>query len=300
MLTEFKSILKLTPDETHSFANFIKNQRKELIPSTKETVNKAIFTHKDEIDVLLNNNNISKLIIELRELCYEQFLLEESKFNAVILSTIAKEFNALQTILRDINSNLYTFRHLSEEQFLQKVGHLFGKFAGCISPYIYQLCLSNTQSRRTRAGKVFEGIIYSLYEYYGFSYDSQKSIGKKVFSSLGLGKVVDSILPSAKAFSMYRNKTIVGSMKTTLRERWQEVVEEISRSNLPNIHLLTVDHNIPVSKAKQMSEHNIVLVVTRDVKQKTSLNKMHNIIDFEAYFTKEIPQIMAYWRCNND
>ena len=191
-------------------------------------------------------------------------------------------------------------KEFSQLNFQEKVRSLFGQFSGYISPYIYQLCLSNTQSRRSRSGKVFEGIIYFLYEYYGFSYDSQTSIGKKAFSTLGLGKVVDSILPSTKAFQEFRNKTIVGSMKTTSRERWQEVVEEISRSNLPNIYLLTVDHDISKAKAQQMAEHNIVLVVRNDVKNIKHLHGMRNIIDFETYFEKEIPAIINYWGKNND
>ena len=82
------------------------------------------------------------------------------------------------------------------QQELEKIRCSFGNFAGSISPYIYQLCLSNTQSRRSRAGKVFEGIIYFLYEHYNYQYESQAKIGKKTFSRLGLGKVVDSVLPS--------------------------------------------------------------------------------------------------------
>ena len=89
-------------------------------------------------------------------------------------------------------------------------------------------------------------------------------------------------------------------MKTTLRERWQEVVEEITRSNLPNIYLLTVDEDISILKAKQMAEHNIVLVVLKKIKEQPSLNKMRNIIDFETFFTKEIPSVMDYWENNND
>jgi hypothetical protein len=33
-------------------------------------------------------------------------------------------------------------------------------------------------------------------------------------------------------------------MKTSLRERWQEVAEEIERTKIPEIHLLTVDEDI--------------------------------------------------------
>lgn len=300
MLEQFEPIIKLNKEEKVEFSHFIKKQRKDIISSPKETAKKAMGLHKNRIEALLENHKVSDIITELRQLSYDQFLIEESYFNTVILSEVAKKFNTPKQVLHNISQKLYSFRNFTEIEFQEKVRHMFGEFAGYISPYIYDLCLSNTQSRRSRAGKVFEGIIYFLYEYYNFSYDSQATIGRKVFNNLGLGKVVDSILPSTKAFTSFRNKTIVGSMKTTLRERWQEVVEEITRSNLPNIYLLTVDEDISILKAKQMAEHNIVLVVLKKIKEQPSLNKMRNIIDFETFFTKEIPSVMDYWENNND
>ena len=49
-----------------------------------------------------------------------------------------------------------------------------------------------------------------------------------------------------------------------------------------------------------MSEHNIVLVVQKTVKANNFLDKMHNVIDFETYFLKEIPQLMNYWKQYHD
>lgn len=300
MQKELERIIKLAPKEMEDFSCLIKRQRKLLISSPKDTAKKAMLYNQDNISTLLQAKKVSQVIHDLRELSYNQFLIEESKFNAIVLSNISKDMQIPRLILQKISKELYNYQSCSLEEFQEKIRCSFGKFAGSISPYIYQLCLSNTQSRRSRAGKVFEGIIYFLYEYYNYQYESQAKIGKKMFSSLGVGKVVDSVLPSTKAFIKFRNKTIVGSMKTTLRERWQEVVEEISRSNLPNIYLLTVDDNISFSKAKQMSEHNIVLVVQKTVKAKNLLDKMHNVIDFETYFLKEIPQLMNYWKQYND
>ena len=82
-------------------------------------------------------------------------------------------------------------------------------------------------------------------------------------------------------------------MKTSLRERWQEVVEETTLSNLPNIYLLTCDNDISSSKIQQMREHNIILVVFKEVKEK--LKDFESVISFEYYFSKEIPSIMEYW-----
>ena len=113
-----------------------------------------------------------------------------------------------------------------------------------------------------------------------------------------MGKVVDSILPSITAFEQRRNKTIVGSMKTTLRERWQEVVEELQRSNLPNIHLLTVDEDISTNKINQMAMHNIVLVVLKEIKDLPHCRDKRSVISFEEYFLQEIPTYLNYWKNN--
>jgi hypothetical protein len=295
MLTQLEPLIKLSHAEAVQFAQFIKEKRKSLIKLPKDAAKVATETHKESIEALLRNGNISEAITQLRQYAYDEFLKEESLFNGVVLSEIGQKFDTPKAILEAASAQLFKLGNLSESQLTQHISQLFGAYAGHISPYIYQLCLSNTQSRRSRAGKVFEGIIYSLYEYFNYAYESQSAIGKKAFSDLKLGKVVDSILPSTTAFSEFRNKTIVGSMKTTLRERWQEVVEEIQRSNLPNIYLLTVDTDISDAKAEQMAQHNIVLVVLRSVKEQGKLRNKRSIIDFETYFNEEIPKVLEYW-----
>ena len=61
---------------------------------------------------------------------------------------------------------------------------------------IYSLSLSNTQSRRSRAGKEFEAIIELLFIGAGIPVDSQGSVGKQFFTNTGLGKLVDFVSPS--------------------------------------------------------------------------------------------------------
>ncbi|MGX3065828.1 type II restriction endonuclease, partial [Ursidibacter arcticus] len=218
-----------------------------------------------------------------------------SIFNGIILKEISKKFEVPRKILDKLSDSLFALEIKSKKAFRSSLVEIFGNYSGAISPYIYQLCLSNTQSRRSRAGKTFEGIIYFLYEYFGYSFNSQAQIGRKVFSNLGLGKIVDSVLPGVEAFNERRDKTIIGSMKTTLRERWQEVVEEVSRSNIPNIYLLTVDDDISENKAIQMGNHNIVLVVLNTIKSQEHLKQKRSIIDFESYFLEEIPTMLKYW-----
>ena len=189
---------------------------------------------------------------------------------------------------------------LNQDQLFKKIRSICGEYSGRIFPYIYQIALSNTNSRRSRAGQEFEAIIYKIYESLGYEYDSQKKVGRKIFTELGLGKKVDSILPNYKSFSKRRNKTIIGTMKTTLRERWQEVAEEIERTKIPEIHLLTVDQEISSSQALAMGKHNIIVVAYDFVANSESLSSMKNIISFEDYMFREIPGILKYWQIENE
>lgn len=288
-------LFKLPEKEEKSFAEFIKSQREACISSPKETAKKATENNKELIDNLLKNGNISDAIKHLRKDAYEQYLKEESLFNSVILKELSYKFETPHLIIEKLSNTLFELKIEDKNIFEKNLVEVFGNYAGAISPYIYQLCLSNTQSRRSRAGKTFEGIIYFLYEYFGYPFNSQAQIGRKIFFDLGLGKIVDSVLPNMEAFTERRDKTIIGSMKTTLRERWQEVVEEVSRSNVPNIYLLTVDDDISENKAIQIGNHNIVLVVLNDVKNLPHLRNKRSIINFESYFFEEIPNIMKYW-----
>lgn len=292
---EIEVLFKLSEEEEKIFSDFIKEKRSLLISSPKDNAKKATDKNRDLIGKLLEQNRISEAILYLREYSYEEYLKEESIFNGVILKEISQKFNSPNKILNKLSDNLFLLNVKSKEELKYNLIELFGVYAGAISPYIYQLCLSNTQSRRSRAGKTFEGIIYFLYEYFGYTFNSQAQVGRKVFSNLGLGKIVDSILPSVEAFTERRDKTIIGSMKTTLRERWQEVVEEVSRSNIPNIYLLTVDDDISENKATQMGNHNIVLVVLNEVKKQEHLKSKRSIITFESYFLEEIPNVIKYW-----
>lgn len=285
-----KHLISLNKVQNDEFSHFLQQTRKKIISNPKTTLENVLEDY-DKTSITLEN--LSAAIKNLRELSYEYFLDEEAVFNGEILKNIALKFEIPSQILQ--NLSIQFLNSLDKNNFKKQLAFYFGEFSAGISPYIYALCLSNTNSRRSRSGKTFEAVIYFLYSHFNYKFDAQSKIGKKAFSKYGLGKVVDSILPSIDAFNEFRNKTIVGSMKTSLRERWQEVVEETARSNLPNIYLLTCDENISKNKIIQMKEHNIILVVYKNVKE--NLKEFPSVISFEEYFSKEIPVVMEYWKC---
>ena len=290
-------IIEIPSSELKEFDKLIKTYRKKHIRSSQEIVDK-IFKENASIFPRIKKGSVSKSIVELREIVWNEYLKDEVEFNVILMQDLYKILGTPKQIMDLLFTNKFT--ELKGEELKAEVVKICGEYAGRIFPYIYKISLSNTNSRRARAGKTFEAIIYKVYECLNYPFDSQGKVGRKTFTELGLGKKVDSILPSVQAYEKRRNKTIIGTMKTSLRERWQEVAEEIERTKIPEIHLLTADETIPKSKALEMNNHNIIVVAYEWVANSDSLKQMKNIISFEEYLFEEIPSILKFWNKNGE
>jgi hypothetical protein len=285
-------LVEVPVKEQKQFDDLVHKYREKHIRSSQQIVD-LVFDENPYLFEQIKNKSISISIRDLREIGWKEFLKDEVIFNALLMKDL---HNFLETP-KDIIDKLIETR-ISEKrgnELMYSIKEVCGEYAGLVFPYIYRLSLSNTQSRRSRAGKTFEAIIYKIYECLEYPYDSQSKVGRKIFTDVGLGKKVDSILPSIESFEKRRNKTIIGTMKTSLRERWQEVAEEIERTKIPEIHLLTVDENITVSKAKEMAKHNIIVVAYDWVANSHGISQLKNIVSFEQYFFEEIPNVMSFW-----
>ncbi len=288
-------IIEIPQRELKELDELIKSYRKKHIRSSQNIVDKVL---KENSSILLEikNKKVSISISKLRKIVWNEYLKDEVEFNVILLQDLYKILDTPKQILDLLLTNKIT--ELKGNKLRGEIIKLCGEYAGRIYPYIYKISLSNTNSRRSRAGKTFEAIIYKVYNCLDYSFDSQGKIGRKIFTELGLGKKVDSILPNIQAYEKRRNKTIIGTMKTSLRERWQEVAEEIERTKIPEIHLLTADETISKSKAQEMNNHNIIVVTYDWIANSESLLQMKNIISFEDYLFEEIPSILKFWGKN--
>lgn len=296
-MREVPIILEIPENEKISFERFIVTQRAKHIRSSQKIVDEIFLSRPELQKVIIDTKKVSEIIKMLRENVWNEFLKDEVNFNAEIMKHLHQVLQTPRELLEVLIENNITDK--PKEELVESVKELCGEYAGRVFPYLYALSLSNTQSRRSRAGKTFEAIIYKLYNLLDYPFDSQNKVGRKIFSDVGLGKKVDSILPGIEKFNQRRNKTIIGTMKTSLRERWQEVAEEIERTKIPEIHLLTADEDISQGKASEMSRHNIVIVAYSWVANGSKLNDARNIVSFEEYFFEEIPNILEYWRKND-
>lgn len=288
-----QQLITIPFEEKEVFQKLIKEYRSRIIMKASVTVDN-IFKEYPKLLSDIKKKKVSSVITEARELAWQKYLAQEAEFNTSIMKYITSHLATPKSIAQELIKENIT--ELEGKQIETRVLEVCGEYAGRVYPYIYELSLSNTQSRRSRAGATFEQIIYKIYTALNYPFDSQGKVGKKVFEQAGLGKLVDSILPNIQSFQQRRDKIIIGTMKTTLRERWQEVSEEIQRTNIPKIYLLTVDEDISVNKVSQMANHNIILVCLLRIKNTPKLRDMKNIISFEDYLFNEIPPLLAYWK----
>lgn len=289
---KLKALTQIPKEEESIFTKLVKDHRETYIKPTYEIVDE-VFKSNPNLIQKLKDKKATQTILESRELVWQEFLINEADFNTHVM----KDLSVMLETPRAIIEQLVDTHIVNKEgdDLINGVIEVCGEYSGRVYPYIYALSLSNTQSRRSRSGSTFENIIYEIYTILKYPFDSQRKVGKSVFQTAGLGKMVDSILPSIESFEQRRDKVVIGTMKTSLRERWQEVSEEIQRTNVPKIYLLTVDDNISLSKAQQMGNHNIIVVAPIEVANSDKLKNLRNIISFEDYLFDEIPNYLDYW-----
>lgn len=192
-----------------NYSDLVKQERNKTFKPAYDFIYSIFEQLKyNEKDTLFFLNNASTIVEELRKNSWDTFVPLEKTFTSKMLQQLVKP-----------------------EEVKNKAGiEAVTWFVETFPEEIYSLTLSNTQSRRSRAGKEFEAIIELILIGANIPIDSQGNIGKKAFVEKGLGKLVDIVSPGAIEYNLNKRNTVLISAKTTLRERWQEVPEEMGRT----------------------------------------------------------------------
>lgn len=229
------------------FKDVVKNRRIALIPKPKQLVQEAIAESSySSWDAGSVKQDASTFMTSIREIVWQKYLEYEREFNvdiADVLTDSMEEILPTSTPKQIIAAFLYN-----------NADHLF------------ELAKSSSNSRRTRAGKVFEIIFEEMLSKAEIPFDSQGKIGSSIFDEASLGKLVDCVIPNVAQYKINKRDCILISMKTSLRERWQEVVEEMRRTGVAEMMLATVDESVSSETLDKLASHNITLIVPRMTK----------------------------------
>lgn len=290
-----KQILELTEDQKAEWMQTIREFRDNYVKSPRDYV--SGYLGNNRVNTKHIKRDVSRFINELRNALWDDYIADEALMHRMVISHLIKTSKVPSNILsklveNEIEPHLKKMRDPDIRTAL--LANLIGDYSGRIMPYIYNLSLSTTQSRRSRAGQTFEAVIEFIMQEYKYPYNGQATLGKKLFNKSGLGKIVDGIIPGPLEYEENRGKCMIVTMKTTLRERWQEVVEEMQRTQIPSIYLLTLDPGISESVLDTVKQHNITIVNYDHHVDKYPHHS--NIISFSRFFNKEIPSTLSYWR----
>ena len=175
------------PNKIDQFKKQVKVARENNVISTEDLVNQAIKSLKlDQKSKEYFLENASQSIEDLRKECWNKFLVAEQDFTSkMLLSLVDREK------VKKMNGE-------------EAISYYVMKY-----PYeIYALSLSNTQSRRSRAGKEFELIIENVLKLAGIAVESQGEISKGFYEKNNLSKLVDLIVPNAAQFQKDKRKCL--------------------------------------------------------------------------------------------
>lgn len=203
--------------------------------------------------------------------------------------TLARPGDVVREISRGIEYELYKGFEIRRRS-MELVQLILGSDPAAVSvqqaliniitefPKIDGILLSAAQTRKSRAGASFELHIERLLIDGAIPHEVQVVIDAK--------KRPDFVLPSLTAFrdeGRGRDGALVLSAKTTLRERWKQVQQEMQNCDL---FLATVDETIAQNAIEDMGRQGIVLVVPESLKASdtTAYSSQENVISFKTFF----------------
>lgn len=153
---------------------------------------------------------------------------------------------------------------------------------------IYQICLSAGQTRKSRAGGSFETHVARM-----LTDGDVPHFAQPVFD----GRKPDFVLPSKKLYkddTKRAQSSLVLTLKTTLRERWTQVVSE--SAGCP-IFLATLDENVPKATLDKLASASIKLVVPERFKTSAFAEyEAHaSVVSFKEFFTELKRSMSEVW-----
>lgn len=255
-----------------NFKNQVRESRSEYVLTPRNLVYESFLEQGfDKKEPKFFFNEASYIIEELRSLTWEKYLSDEKEFTAEMFKSLINEQELEEYSKMDAIVN-----------FIEKYGQ-----------HSYALSLSNTQSRRSRAGNEFEYMIELILMGAEIPFDTQGSVGAGVFETSQLAKLVDCVSPGANEYRINKRKTSLISAKTTLRERWQEVGDEMSRTKASEMYLATLDDSLSDNVLALIGTNNIIIVTTKNLKDNFYRDN-HNVITFEKMLN-ELVDHFSFW-----
>ena len=260
----------LLEEDSTKLRQIIRRHRLKEIKTNEYYINMA--AEEARFEDLIKKGNYDKAISNIREIAYNRYLKDEEALNASVLADAAEK---IPVIYKNANRLL---KDLGPSQ--ESIKEAMIKFPTMIMPALYVLSQSNTQSRRSRAGKEFEMIIERILILKGYKYEVQARRAHEQ---------IDFCLPSVDKVNRDPHGSASLSLKTTIRERYRQVLDEAESMKGVFNCLLTLDNNITQKTVESVREKGVYLVVPEDQKEKFESEAM--VVTYKTLFDDELEKL---------
>ena len=242
-----------TPITTDAFRKLLKQQRSKYIPLPEQTVYSAFKSVIENIPRAKSHLSLEQLWL-LNHL--EPLILSQA--SNIVEQTRAKTWEHF----RESEKGLYNvmIKQLLPIEMLQQLSpeQTQSLLAEYMQDYLYEIALSNTQSRCNLYSREFREILELLLCSIGIS--AQLPVFRR--DDKEKKKAVSLIVPSNFHLSVEPTRTALIYAKVTLSEHWQEVIEEAQGNKSSKMYLATLDDKISKQTINLLQKANICVVTT--------------------------------------
>ena len=129
-------IIEIPKKELEKFDILIKQYRTKYIRTSQEIVELVLTDNKIYLQQI-KSKKVSKCIADLREIVWQEYLVDEVNFNAILMRDLHKILETPKEILEVLLNKNITNKKGSE--LIESIKEICGEYAGRVFPYIYRL-----------------------------------------------------------------------------------------------------------------------------------------------------------------
>lgn len=181
-----------------------------------------------------------------------------------------------KTLMRWMDQEEKLFRRLERQIVTKRISEGFVRKDSTDVDGFISFSLSVQNRRKSRAGYALEHHLSEIFKSHGVLYTRQGRTENKAKPDFIFPGIAEYHTPEFSSALL----TMMG-VKTSLKDRWRQVVTEADRIN--NKHLLTLEPGISENQTTEMQSHNLQLVIPKSIHATFSDNQQKWLIDLKEF-----------------
>lgn len=242
-------------NDKRRFSENIIEQAKGVIPPVDDII--ELTWKKLKLNELRVTNNFSETLIQFDKIATEEFREHEKQATIKLAKLwINMQGDNMRKTLKKILSNK------GWDNFVEEASRMFVEFAELVKDFEKDL----GNMRKARGGKTFEKTLLKLLRFINIPCEIPSGKEREIL------RRIDLVIPSIIVAQNTPDRALFITCKRTLRERWKQEIPQVRLNQ--RIYLITIDEDLPVSKANEINEKSLIAFVRDEIKERNHINSM--------------------------